>query len=390
MGQVTATGYEPVALQDWVDTFEATYRTIYGSDIDLSAKAADGQLVGILAQMFADQDLQVATAYAMLDPNQASGAWVDQFLTYLGLSRKTPMTTLLTSVTISGTAGTIIRLPYYVTSTAGDSFSLNSPVQIGNSGTVSASFQSVNKGQFTVLAGDELTPTSVVVGVSKVVNNQVSSGGLSEELDADAIDRAFGSYGLGSTNTLDGVVAEIRNMSDVLACNGYENEDDATDANGLPPHSQLLVVDGGTPANIAQAIFNRKTPGTKQYQIDDSTAESYVITDVSNQPKTMKWNQPAYIEPYFVIVVARKELFTDISTDQIMATLRTLTYNIGVPASAFDMADALSGNNYYVQSFTLGRTDNDQTSILATAINERIMMANVPDENFNISVVNVS
>lgn len=392
MGQVTATGYTPVALQDWVDRFEAMYRTIYGSDIDLSAKSADGQLVGILAQMFADQDLQVATAYAMLDPNQASGAWVDQFLTYLGLGRKTPMTTLLTQVKIEGTAGLIVRPPYYVETKNNVRFSLNSPVQIGTGGSVTTSFQSVDKGQFTVLAGDVLTPTSVVVGITKVTNLQVSSGGLAEELDADAVDRAFGSYGLASTNTLDGVVAEIRQMNDVLACNGYENEEDAADSDGLPGHSQLLVIDGGTPERIGNAIYRRKTPGTKQHQIAGAGAMSYQVPTTSGKFFTAKWQQCTYIEPYLKIVVARKEMFTDISTAEIKRILRTLTYNVGQAASTFDMADAINGSNFFVQSFLIGKGSAAAATatILKAGLTERIVMTNLADDHFDISVVNVT
>lgn len=392
MGQVSATGYTPVALQDWVDRFEAMYRNIYGSDIDLSAKSADGQLVGILGQMFADQDLQVATAYAMLDPNQASGVWVDQFLTYLGLGRKTPMTTLLTQVKIEGTAGLIIRPPYYVTSKANAKFSLNSPVQIGTTGSVTTSFQSVDKGKFTVLAGDELTPTSVVVGIGKITNLQVSSGGLAEELDADAVDRAFGSYGLASTNTLDGQVAEIRQMNDVLACNGYENEEDTADSDGLVGHSQYIVVDGGTPDRIADVIFRRKTPGTKQHQVAGAGAMSYQVPTTSGKFFTAKWQQCTYIEPFLKIVVARKEMFTDISTAEIKRILKTLTYNIGEAASTYDMADAINGSNFYVQSFGIGKVDlaTATATILKAGVSERIVMENLTDAHFDISVVNVT
>ena len=117
MGSITNTGYEPVALADWISRFETLFRRVYGSDIDLSAKSADGQMVGILAQMFADQDEQVATCFAMLDPNQASGTWVDQFLAYLALRRKSAQTTQRLSLTfLSLTDVALLMFLFFVAS----------------------------------------------------------------------------------------------------------------------------------------------------------------------------------------------------------------------------------------------------------------------------------
>ena len=384
MGSITNTGYEPVALADWISRFETLFRRVYGSDIDLSAKSADGQMVGILAQMFADQDEQVATGFAMLDPNQASGTWVDQFLAYLALRRKSAQTTQLTIVKIEGTRDTVIRPPYIVVSKSGVKFQLNSTVAIGDDGYVQTSFSSVEQGQFKVLAGDELTPETVVLGVTKVTNMQVSSGGSGVELDAEAIDRAFDSYGITAQNTVDGTVAAIRQMDDVIACNGYENEDDTTDANGQAPHSQWIIVDGGTPANIAKEIMTRKAPGVKQIG-----AQTYGWIDASGTERIAKWDQPTYVEPYMSIVVARKELFTDVSEDFIRRTIASKIFNIGEEVSAFELGRLLQENqNFYIKQFLIGRTAETTTeTILNIGIKERAI---VNTDNISIAVVNTN
>lgn len=384
MGSITNTGYVPVALADWISRFETLFRRVYGSDIDLSAKSADGQMVGILAQIFADQDEQIATGFSMLDPNQASGTWVDQFLAYLALRRKSAQTTQLTIVKIEGTRDTVIRPPYIVVSKSGTKFQLNSTVAIGDDGTVQTSFSSVEQGQFKVLAGDELTPETVVLGVSKVTNMQVSSGGAGVELDADAIDRAVNSYGVTAQNTVDGTVAAIRQMDDVIACNGYENEGDGVDANQQPAHSQWIIVDGGTPANIAREIMTRKAPGVRQVG-----SQTYGWTDASGTERVAKWDQPTYVEPYMTLVVARKEMFTDVSVDFITRTLAAQTFNIGEEVSAFELGILLQENqNFYIKSFLIGRTATTMTdTILNIGIKERAI---INADRISVAVVNVN
>lgn len=384
MGSITNTGYVPVALADWISRFETLFRRVYGSDIDLSAKSADGQMVGILAQIFADQDEQIATGFSMLDPNQASGTWVDQFLAYLTLRRKSAQTTQLTIVKIEGTRDTVLRPPYIVVSKSGTKFQLNSTVAIGDDGTVLTSFSSVEQGQYKVLAGDELTPETVVLGVSKVTNMQVSSGGAGVELDADAIDRAVNSYGVTAQNTVDGTVAAIRQMDDVIACNGYENEGDGVDANQQPAHSQWIIVDGGTPANIAREIMTRKAPGVRQVG-----AQTYGWTDASGTERVAKWDQPTYVEPYMTLVVARKEMFTDVSVDFITRTLAAQTFNIGEEVSAFELGILLQENqNFYIKSFLIGRTATTMTdTILNIGIKERAI---INADRISVAVVNVN
>lgn len=384
MGAVTNTGYTPTSLADWISRFETLFRRVYGSDIDLSAKSADGQLVGILAQMFADQDEQVSTGFSMLDPNQASGKWVDQFVSYLNLRRKSAQTTQLTIVRIFGTRDTIIRPPYYVSTTAGVQFQLNSTVAIGDNGYVDTSFSSSTQGQYSVLAGDTLNPVTIISGVTSVTNMQTSSGGSGEELDADVIDRAITSYGVAGTNTVDGIVATIRQMDDVIACNGYENYTASYDANGQPASSQWIIVDGGTPSKIAEAIMTRKGVGCRQVG-----NQSYGWTDASGTERIAKWDQPTYVEPFITITVARKEMFTDISTDYITRTIAAETFNIGEEVSAFELSALLQDNStFYVKQFLIGRTADTMTeTILNIGITERVVMNSV---NISVAVVNVN
>ncbi|QQO39175.1 hypothetical protein SPHG1_54 [Salmonella phage SPHG1] len=377
MGSVTSTGYVPVKLDDWISRFETLFRRVYGADIDLSAKSAD-----------ADQDEQVAILFSMLDPNQASGVYVDQFLAYVALQRKGEMSTLLTKVKIEGDRNTIIRTPYYVTDSSNNVYQLNSTVALDDNGVVETSFSSVKTGRFVVLANDELKPQTIVSGVRKVTNMQVSSGGASgqmvgilaqmfTELDSEAIDRAYDSYGKPGTNSIDGIVAEIRQMTDVIACNGYENEEDTQDPlTGLPPHSMQIVVDGGSPAAIADCIFRRKTNGCKQIG-----TESYQITDKSGTQRTMKWSQPTYVEAYASIVVARKELFTDVSEDLIKNAILSKVYNIGEEVSTYELGQLIQeangvSPNFYIKTFFVGKTANPSTdTILRITAADRITIA---------------
>ena len=53
----------------------------------------------------------------------------------------------------------------------------------------------------------------------------------------------------------------IFGVDGVRHCKIYENDTNVTDGNGLPAHSIAPIVDGGTDADVAMAIYLEKNPG---------------------------------------------------------------------------------------------------------------------------------
>ena len=74
---------------------------------------------------------------------------------------------------------------------------------------------------------------------------------------------------------VESITAEIYNSVDnVLSVAGYENDQEETDAEGRPPKSVEIIVDGGDDGEIASTIYRKKANGVRAY--------GNVVMDVSD------------------------------------------------------------------------------------------------------------
>jgi hypothetical protein len=75
----------------------------------------------------------------------------------------------------------------------------------------------------------------------------------------------------------------LLNLPGVQRVRIYDNDDDAPDANGVPGHTECVVIEGGDLAQIALTIGQKKTPGggtygtTSQVYVDPVTGIVYTI-----------------------------------------------------------------------------------------------------------------
>jgi len=85
----------------------------------------------------------------------------------------------------------------------------------------------------------------------------------------------------------EGTLGAVASIIGVERLKGYENDTALTDANGLPPHAISLVVQGGDADEIAQAISDKKTPGTPTYG-----TTSVDVTDEYGVTRAIKFYRP--------------------------------------------------------------------------------------------------
>ncbi|WP_432212778.1 hypothetical protein, partial [Pseudomonas aeruginosa] len=88
MGQLTDKGYVGQRLDSILEELDRGFRAIYGNDIDLAPDSPDGQMLGLIAQIRADLEELGEAIYRALDPDHASGAWLEQRAAYAGLLRR--------------------------------------------------------------------------------------------------------------------------------------------------------------------------------------------------------------------------------------------------------------------------------------------------------------
>jgi uncharacterized phage protein gp47/JayE len=90
------------------------------------------------------------------------------------------------------------------------------------------------------------------------------------------------------SGTADAIRAQLREIAGVTSCTVFHNDTDATDANGLPPHSVRAVVTGGDDTAIATVLFGNVPAGLTT---DGTTTIS--ITDSQGTPQLYKFTRPA-------------------------------------------------------------------------------------------------
>ena len=81
-----------------------------------------------------------------------------------------------------------------------------------------------------------------------------------------------------------------------IACEVFYNDTDVTDTGGIPPHSVEVLVQSGTTADIAKAIWNSLGAGTRSYGTRSDT-----ITDAEGNSQTVSWTRPTEILIYVVV-----------------------------------------------------------------------------------------
>lgn len=102
------------------------------------------------------------------------------------------------------------------------------------------------------------------------------------------------SVALPSVNQVDSLRAAISNIENVTHTKVFENFENITDTNNLPPHSIALLCSGGNDDDIALAYYDKKAPGVKMHAV--------------NTPISVEVTSPTYPDTKLDIVFSRPVL----------------------------------------------------------------------------------
>lgn len=175
-------------------------------------------------------------------------------------------------------------------------------------------FESLEYGNISVPTNTITTIVTNVMGLDSVTNDITPTAGRIEESDIAARQSYIKRIAIRSKNIVDGIVADLyQNVDGVLSAIGMENYTDYTDADGRPPHSIEIIVDGGDESEIAQVIFDRRCPGIRAYgttSIDISDPYGNVVAIGFSRPDyryvwlriTMQRNTKETIAPNYVLL----------------------------------------------------------------------------------------
>jgi len=317
--QISSTGISGPSYADIFAQLQNAYWSIYGTDADLDADSQDGQFLAILAQAIYDCNQTAIAVYNAFSPATAQGAGLSSVVKINGVRRLVP-TNSTVAVVITGTYGTPINGGVIEDDLNLDTqWSIPDGTTIGIGGTVDVTATCLTPGAVTAGIGTLTEIVTPIFGWTGVTNSAAATPGSPVEADATLRQRQSVSTSIPAQTPLENIYANVANVPGVERLRMYENDTDATDGNGIPSHSISAVVQGGTTADICQAIFAVKNPGTGTYGTTSDT-----IIDENGVPDTIR---------YFVL--AEERMLVDITLQPLTGWSTSTEILIQVAIAAF-------------------------------------------------------
>lgn len=137
-----------------------------------------------------------------------------------------------------------------------------------------------------------------VLGWDTARNPVAATIGNDRETDEELRERFLTSKAVIGSGTVDAIFSAISSVEDVSDVVVLENDTTVTDINGLPAHSIMAIVIGGSSTQIAQAIYNNKSAGIST--IGNTTV---VLTDSQGFAKNINLERPANTNVYITVNV---------------------------------------------------------------------------------------
>lgn len=268
--QYDSNGIITQTLTEILDERENNLKDVLGEDFVIDKTSP----IGNMELADANNELSIQELIAWLFPNQmdantATGIFLDGICEKNRIYRKQAEYTTVDLI-IHGTAKTEFLSGDITVSdnVSGLYYDLNEDCTIGKDGTVTAKFICETFGDYYPVSTSTFNILTPAVGLDSVTIKFDTCNlviGRFTETDDELRSRRKFSVQQTATTTLGAIQAVIYSLDGVLHCTYFENDTEATDANGLPMKSFEMVVDGGDENEITDAIFLNKTIGTRAF-----------------------------------------------------------------------------------------------------------------------------
>lgn len=338
-----ANGLQVKTLTEIIADLTSGMQAIFGADINVSSNSPDGQLIGIFAQAAQDNLELLLDVYNGFAVEAAYGQVLDQRVALNGITRRagtftvTPADiTVDRALTLQGLDGTA---PFFtVADNAGNQFVLQSTHVFVGAGTATLNFQAVAIGQVETTPNTITNQVTQVLGVTAVNNpSPASIVGVNEETDFDLKIRRDQSFYLQADGPAASVEAALLAIPDVVDAFVPENDTNAP-ANGVPAHGIWAIVNGGTDAEVGQAIYSKKMMGA-----DMAGADTFVISRPNGTTFTAKFDRAATENLYVEFSLTAKHAGAAYNADVVKAALAAaLVYKLNGNPNVGDVVIALN------------------------------------------------
>lgn len=250
--------------------------------------------------------------------------------------------------------------------------------------SVSASIdaQSTQTGEIRAPALSLTEMVTSIGGIQSTFNELTYSTGRDNETDAELRSRANNSTQLAGSGTVPSNLAAIRNVEGVTAVSLIENLTDTVDADGRPPHSYELVVDGGVDGDIAAVLFKEKPAGIRTHG-----SISVNVLDETGTVRAVNFSRPQDV------IVAVRVTYSVYDEEQVYASLSSdIVDSVVLTGSLLDVNDDLIPKRFYggIYGSTSGINDLTVEVQVLTASGDTPNPANWTENKLTISAAQVA
>lgn len=287
---------------------QADINTAFGGGVNPGLTTPQGQLAQSLTAIIGDKNNQIAEGFNNINPDVADGRWQDAIGRIYFLDRMPASGTVVTATCV-GAVGTVIPAGSIAKDTAGYLYSSTASATIGAGGSVSVQFQNTTTGPIACPAGALSIIYTTVIGWDTVTNPADGILGSNVESRADFEFRRRNSVALNAVNSTQAIYANVLAVPNVIDAFVVDNPLGTAITYGatsypMAAHSITVSVAGGAAANIATAIWNKKSQGCNYNGNTSAVVEDTSGYNVPYPSYTVTWLTPTSTSVYFAVQIA--------------------------------------------------------------------------------------
>lgn len=356
-----------VTIPDETDVLagvQADINTAFGGGVSSSLSSPQGQLAQSVTAIIGDKNDQIAEVVNNVDPDKADGRWQDAIARIYFIDR-TPASGTVVTGTCTGLVGTVIPVGSMAQDVNGYLYASLAAATIPSTGSVQVDFQCQTTGPVACPVGALTRIYIQVTGWDTITNTTAGTEGVDVESRADFEYRRKLSVAANAVNSVQAVYAAVLDVDGVLDAYVIDNPKGTVVNTGstsypVAAHSIYVACSGGAAADIATAIWSKKSNGC-----DYNGNTSYVVQDanydVPRPSYTVTWVTPTAVPIYFSIQVVNNP---------------NMPSNI-IPLIQAAMIDAFNG------------TDGGTRARIASAIYAGRFYASVAATNSNVQILSI-
>lgn len=353
MAELNEKGYLIKPVNDWFEEERQLYLDIDPSwNIDPSTP--DGLKIAHDSEVFGALDEVIQQAYNSKDPNKASGHDLEIIAALTGSTRSEGTASTIGGLILTGVAGTVVPAgTRFESVTTGTRWTLDQTWTLNVAGTASVTVTASTIGAVQADANTVTRIIDTVGGLTSATNPSPATLGTGVESDSSLRVKRATAVGRPGNNQIDSMLGELYAVDGVRRVKVYENDTNSSSVSadnpyGLPAHSISPVVDGGTDADVAMAIYLKKNPGVLLNQAGTPTSVNVVSPTYPDNVKNIRFSRPIYVDMIVNIVI---------KNDGTLPSLSVLAPMIKEAIIEFAAGDLIPADvGFKIDGFDIGET----------------------------------